>query len=67
VDNLLQPTCTTSSDAGFGEAEDIVQKALDQGWSHTANGKDLLCPLHSKESVEKPARVRKTAAAPQGE
>lgn len=68
VDNLLQPTCTTSSDAGFGEVEDIVQKALDAGWSRTANGKDYLCPLHSKDAVDKPARsARKPAAVPQGE
>lgn len=67
VDNLLQPVCTTSSDAGFGEAEDIVQKALDAGWSRTANGKDLLCPLHSKEAVETPARAPRKSKAPAAE
>lgn len=64
VDNLLQPVCTTSSDAAFGEAEDIVQKALDTGWTRTSNGKDVLCPLHSQTASEKPARApRKTAPA----
>ena len=62
VDNLLQPICTTSSAAGFGNAEDVAQAALDAGWSRTANGKDFLCPLHSKESVEKPARAPRKPA-----
>lgn len=57
VDNLLQPVCSTSSDAGFGDAEDITQKALDAGWTRTGNGKDVLCPLHSKESVDPPAKA----------
>lgn len=61
VNNLLQPTCQTSTAAGFEEPDAILESALADGWSHTANGKDVLCPLHSKESVEPPApRPRKT-------
>lgn len=64
MDNLLQPICTTTSAARFGDQEIAVQQALDSDWSRTANGKDFLCPLHSKESVDKPARAPRKAPAP---
>jgi hypothetical protein len=63
-DNLMQPTCPMTSNADFGEIGPVIQKALDAGWTRTANGKDFLCPLHSKESVDTPARASRKAKAP---
>ena len=62
VENLLQPVCTTVSNAGFGDSEAVISSALSEGWSRTANGKEFLCPLHTKDAVDKPAKApRKTA------
>lgn len=61
IQNLLQPTCPAVSDAFFGDtAEEAISKILATDWTRTANGKDYLCPRHSKESVDTPARSRKT-------
>ena len=67
VNNLQQPVCPTVSDADFGDLDTVVQAALEQGWSRTANERDFLCPLHSKLAVDAPARAprKPRAAAPE--
>jgi len=57
IQNLIQPTCPAVSEAHFGDAEEALNKILASGWTRTANGRDFLCPQHSKESVEPPAKA----------
>lgn len=57
IDNLQQPVCTMVSTAGFDDGESVLERAFSEGWTRTSNGKDFLCPLHSKESVDTPARA----------
>jgi hypothetical protein len=64
IQNLQQPICPAVSEAFFGETEEAISKIIATGW--TRNGKEFLCPQHAKESVDKPARApRKAAAAPE--
>jgi hypothetical protein len=68
--NLLVPVCQAQSDADFGELDPVIETALQNGWARTANGRDFLCPAHSKlavQDVDKPApkpRVRKDPFLP---
>jgi hypothetical protein len=57
IQNLLQPICPAVSEAHFGDVEEALEKILASGWTRTANGKDFLCPQHSKESVDPPAKA----------
>lgn len=45
VDNLVRPTCQAESDGMFSDAEAMLAKAKELGW--TENGKGHTCPIHS--------------------
>lgn len=57
IQNLIQPTCPAVSDAFFGDTEEAIGKIMATDWTRTASGKDYLCPRHSKESVDPPAKA----------